>query len=270
MSANHEHLAAAVAAARTGELAAFARLVALTERMAYAVAFRVLRKAADAQDAVQDAYLTAFRRLPELVESHAFAGWLRRIVVATALNHRRRNRTAWLPLRDEDGPPILDEAEQYWSADQQRSLARALLTLSAEERRLCELHYHGGWSAERLARGVSVDPAAMRKRLQRLRNKLREEIEMDEQRILNTHPTPAELPGKIVELLARPRLVDIPENPVAVVANLLRGAFPGYSPIELPEELDLALVRSAWGATRSTSTARNSRPSRAIGFCVTT
>src|SRR4051794_19809172 len=79
MSSNHEALTAAVTAARAGHLAGFARLVELTESMAYSVAFGVLRREADAQDAVQEAFLTAFRQLSELVESEAFAGWLRRI-----------------------------------------------------------------------------------------------------------------------------------------------------------------------------------------------
>ena len=65
---------------------------------------------------------------------------------------------------------------------------------------------------------------------------------MDEQRSLTSHAAVHELPAKISELLARPRLVDIPENPVALVATLLHGAFPDYSAVHLPEELDLALA----------------------------
>ena len=87
----------------------------------------------------------------------------------------------------------------------------------------------GVGAPERLARDARVEGAAMRKRLQRVRDKLRGEIEMDEQRMLQAQPTLQELPGKIVELLARPRLVDIPENPVAAVATLICGALPDYS-----------------------------------------
>jgi RNA polymerase sigma factor (sigma-70 family) len=247
MSANPEQLAEIVIAARSGDLQAFARLIELTQGMAYALAMGVLRKPADAEDVVQDAYVRAFKRLPELVDPSAFAGWLRRIVVATSLNQRRRSRTVWLPATEPSLPPVLDDEERTWNDDQQRRLARALLTLSAPERRLCELHYHGGWSAERLARDAQVEAATMRKRLQRIRDKLREEIEMDEHQILQTFPTSRQLPLKIAELLAQPRLVDIPENPVAVVATLLRSAFPGYSETQLPEELDLAVARERLG-----------------------
>jgi len=247
MSTNLGQLTRAVADARAGNITAFSRLVVLTQDMAYAVALRVIRQKADARDAVQDAYLTAFRRLTELVDDQAFAGWLRRIVIATALNHRRRARAVWLPLTDQILPPILDGEERGWSDEQQRLLARALLTLSHEERRLCELHYHGRWSAERLAREAQAETATMRKRLQRIRDKLRKEIEVDEQRILTSHPVPTDLPASIAELLARPRLVDLPENPVGAVATLLRAAFPGFSEIQLPEEIDLAIAQERLG-----------------------
>ncbi len=235
------------AAARAGELTAFAALVEATQRMAYAVAWRVLRREPDARDAVQGAYLRAFRRLDELERPEAFAGWLRRIVVTCALNRRRGARTQWVPLDDEIGPPVLDVDERRWTERQQRHLARALVHLPEDERRLCERHYHGGWSAERLAASAGTTAAAMRKRLQRVRDKLRKEIEMDEQRILEDHPVPADLPASIVELLARPRLVDLPENPVGATLATLLGAFPGFAPVALPEDIDLDAALAALG-----------------------
>jgi RNA polymerase sigma-70 factor (ECF subfamily) len=229
----------AVEAARGGDLRAFATLVAATQDMAYAVAWQVLRQESDARDVVQESYISAFKRLTELLDPDAFAGWLRRIVVASSLNHRRRTRAVWVSLANRVSPPILDDHEETWTEEQQRQLARALLTLSEEERRVCELHYHGRWSMERLARRADLDVAAMRKRMQRIRDKLRKEIEMDEHRILGNHSVPRDLPLSITELLARPRLVDLPENPVGAMLAILRGAFAEFSVIDLPEDVDL-------------------------------
>jgi hypothetical protein len=148
---------------------------------------------------------------------------------------------------DGDGPPVLDGDEQVWTPDQFRKLTRALISLEPDERRLCERHYHGRWSAERMAEETGIEPAAMRKRLQRIREKLRKEIEMDEQRILETHPVPRDLPGSIVDLLARPRLVDLPDNPVGVVLAALLAAFPGFRVKEVPEIVDLDAATSALG-----------------------
>jgi RNA polymerase sigma-70 factor (ECF subfamily) len=240
-------LADAVAAARAGDVAAFGVLVERTREMAYAVAWQVTRSEADARDVVQEGYLLAYRRLGDLVEPEAFAGWLRRIVIAAALNHRNRARSTWLPLHDLPDPPVLDDGEERWSDEQRRLLARALLSLSPDERRLCERRYHAGWSPERLAQSAGVDKAAMRKRLQRIRDKLRKEVEMDEKRMLQGQDIPSDLPTRVMELLARPRLVDIPDNPVGAALAELQRALPGFSAVDVPEEVDLAAAQRQLG-----------------------
>ena len=179
-----------------------------------------------AQDAVQQAYLRAFRRLSDLQEPAAFPGWLRRIVITVALNMKRATRRTLLRLDDVPEVPVLDEAETRWSDLQRHRLASALLTLTPEERQLCDRRYHGGWSIARLARNAGVDEAAMRKRLQRIRDRLRKEIEMAEQRGIREEDIGTDLPAKVVELLARPQLTDLPENPVGRILDGLRQVFP--------------------------------------------
>ena len=89
-----------VVAAQAGNVDAYGRLVQATQTMAYAVAVGVLRDSSTAQDAVQQAYLTAFRRLADLQEPSAFPGWFRRIVITVALNMRRARRVTLLRLDD--------------------------------------------------------------------------------------------------------------------------------------------------------------------------
>ena len=207
-----EPLGDLVVRAQSGDLEAYASLVRETHAMAYAVARGVLRDGGLAEDAIQDAYLRAFRRLRDLDEPAAFAGWLRRIVITVALNARRGRRRTLLRLDDVPEVPVLDEAESVWSELQRRRLAGALLTLTAEERRLCDRRYHGGWTMARLAREAGVEEGAMRKRLQRIRDKLRREIEMSEQRSVNPSEIRSDFPAKVVELLARPHLSDRPDR----------------------------------------------------------
>ena len=234
-----------VARARRGDVAAYGRLVQATERMVFGVALRVLRDDALAQDAAQETYLRAFRRVGVLEEDAAFLSWLRRIAVTVAINMRRARRTTFLRLDEGVDVPILDELEARWSDAQRHQLAAALLILTPEERRLCDRRYHGGWTVGRLAREAGVDEAAMRKRLQRVRDKLRKDIEMAEQSEIRTGQSPRDLPGRIVELLSRPRLTNLPENPVGQVTQILRAVFSQFVPAELPEFIDFAAAREA-------------------------
>jgi RNA polymerase sigma factor (sigma-70 family) len=242
-----EPIADLVARARAGDFAAYGRLVSLTQPMAYAAAKGVLRDPALAEDATQDAYLRAYRRLRDLDEPAAFAGWLRRIVVTAALNLRRARRRTFLRLDEVADVPVLDERETRWSEAQRQRLSGALLTLSVEERRVCDRRYHGGWSAARLALDAGIDESAMRKRLQRIRDKLRKEIEMAEQQSVGPDELLQDMPAKVVELLARPKLTDLPENPVGSVLELLRASYPEFDERPLPELVDFADARTSIG-----------------------
>lgn len=233
-------LADLVVAAQAGNVEAYGRLVQATQTMAYAVALSVLKDSSAAQDAVQQAYLRAFRRLGDLQDPATFAGWLRRIVITTALNIRRSRRWTFLRLDDVPDVPVLDEAQTRWSEAQRLRLSKALLMLTPEERQLCDRRYHGGWSTARLAANAGVDDTAMRKRLQRIRDKLRKEMEVAEQRAIRADEIRPDLPAKVVELLARPKLTDLPENPVSRMLDLLRAAYPEFVERSIPELVDLA------------------------------
>jgi O-phosphoseryl-tRNA(Cys) synthetase len=87
----------------------------------------------------------------------------------------------------------------------------------------------------------------MRKRLQRVRDKLRREIEMAEQRGIPAGELRQDWPDTIVELLARPRLTDLPDHPVGDVLARLRVLFPDCAPVDLPEVLDFAEARTSIG-----------------------
>ncbi len=235
-----EPLASLVTRAQRGDVDAFGALVTLTQAMVYGVARRVLRDPSRAEDAAQQAYLQAFKRLRDLQEPATFPGWLRRIAVTVALNAKRAHRSTFLCLSDIPEVPVLDDAERHWSAGQRLALAAALLVLSPEERQICDRRYHGAWTTARLATHAGIDESAMRKRLQRIRSKLRREIEMTERRATPDGELREDFPAKVLELLARPKLTDLPENPVGVVADTIRAVFHEFKDYTFPELVNLS------------------------------
>jgi RNA polymerase sigma-70 factor (ECF subfamily) len=236
-----------VTRAQAGDLDAYGQLVERTQTMAYAVARSVLRDPALAEDAAQEAFLRAFKHLRDLDERAAFPAWLRRTVITVSLNVRRAHRRTLLRLDDVPEVPVLDEAESSWTELQRLRLAGALLTLSADERRVCDRRYHGQWSVGRLARDAGIDDATMRKRLQRIREKLRKEIEVTEQHDIRPGEMREDFPARIIELLARPRLCDLPEHPVGRVLDDLRAVYSDCADVALPEIIDFAAARTTVG-----------------------
>lgn len=97
--------------AREGDESAFSELVDLDGDRCYAVAYRTLRDVERAQDAVQQAFLLAWRELPRLRDPERFEVWLHRLLVNACYEEFRRYRRWSVNVRalPVDGPAGPDE-----------------------------------------------------------------------------------------------------------------------------------------------------------------
>lgn len=84
---------------RSGEVKAQFMLYKQYSKAMYNIAIRFLNNKMDAEDILQESFVTAFERLDELTNSTAFGSWLKRIVINNCISHIRRNR---LELNDID------------------------------------------------------------------------------------------------------------------------------------------------------------------------
>src|SRR5678815_5986018 len=125
-----DDVAALVRAARAGRgddagrvaHESFATLVRKFEGMAIVTARRALGGDHDARDAVQDAFLDAWLKLPQLKDPRAFGAWIKRLVVTHCARHRRKGCMTVSANSQEFGPTQQDELER---AEEREMLARA-------------------------------------------------------------------------------------------------------------------------------------------------
>ncbi|MBN2045017.1 MAG: sigma-70 family RNA polymerase sigma factor [Anaerolineales bacterium] len=95
-----------------GDLDAFNRLVLAYQDIAYNVAYRVTGERASAEDAVQDAFISAYRKL-KTFKGGSFKAWLLRIVTNACLDELRRlKRRPTIPLQ-----PVGNDDEEIESPD---------------------------------------------------------------------------------------------------------------------------------------------------------
>src|SRR3954464_2552725 len=78
--------------AREGDEVAFADLVDLDGDRCYAIAYRILRDVDRAKDAVQQAFLLAWRELPRLRDAERYEVWLYRLLVNACFEEARRHK----------------------------------------------------------------------------------------------------------------------------------------------------------------------------------
>jgi RNA polymerase sigma factor (sigma-70 family) len=119
----------------------------------------------DADDVVQDTYVTARRRLGQLRDPVALEAWLFRIAINTAYSSRRRERTATNAL------PLLAGMA---TAPRGRDLALLELVdrLPPAERTLVALHYGHGYRLNEVGRLVGLSEGAVKTKLHRARRRL--------------------------------------------------------------------------------------------------
>lgn len=164
--------------AREGDDVAFTELLDLDGGRCYAIAYRILRDVERAQDAVQQAFLLAWRELPRLRDPERFEVWLHRLLVNACYEELRRYRrwTTHVRTLPIDGPGGDDEMV---SIDDRDALERAFRTLSPEHRAVVVLHHHAGLPLASIAEVAGVPVGTIKSRLHYATRTLRESLAAD-------------------------------------------------------------------------------------------
>ena len=165
--------AALVDRARTGDTAAFEALVRRYQQPVYRIAYRMLDDPADAADAAQDAFLTAWRRLSTLRDGRTFPAWLYRIVTRRAMSlARARPSTAGLDAAAGVPDAATGPEGHAVAADLGNALTAALRTLTPAARACWVLRELEAMSYEEIAGMLDTSPDAVRGRIHRARVRL--------------------------------------------------------------------------------------------------
>jgi len=181
---------------RVGDPAAFEVLMRRHNRRLYRVARALLRDAAEAEDAVQEAYLAAFRAAARFRGESSLATWLTRIVTNECMGRLRRHARrdnivpmvplAGLPAQEGEAMPDAAPASHaeppdrlLWRAEMRALLERRIDQLPGPFRIVFVLRAVEELSVEETAQCLGIPEATVRSRHFRARSLLRESITQD-------------------------------------------------------------------------------------------
>jgi RNA polymerase sigma-70 factor, ECF subfamily len=161
---------------KRGDDEAFATLVRRHEDRLFVLALRMVGERAAALDAVQETFLTAFRRIDSFRGDAQFGTWLYRIGINSCHDLLRRRKRWNRPQAD-----VEDAAEPGADLDESAALridvASALAALPSEFREAVALHDLAGLPYEEVATLTKVAVGTVKSRISRGRRRLAEQLE---------------------------------------------------------------------------------------------
>ena len=166
-----------VAAARAGDKRAFVEIVSRHQAMVCGIALSILGDFAASEDAGQEAFLTAWRKIHELREPERLRAWLGQIARNAALGYLRRQRGE-APLDTAEFMPDESPApDEVAATEEEAELVRESLAKLPELYRLpLILFYREAQSVRAVAESLAISEDAVKQRLVRGRELLRDRM----------------------------------------------------------------------------------------------
>ena len=176
--------------ARHGDREAFGALTQMAGDRCMAIAYRILRDVGLAEDAVQTAFLAAWRELPGLRDPDRFEPWLHRILVRCCYAEAKRRRRASanlvaLAMEDTYAP---DEVLTVQDRDQ---LERGIRRLPPEQRAVLVFHHYLGLTHAEVADHLGIPLGTVKSRLRYAAGALRAALEADARPPADSQERPA-------------------------------------------------------------------------------
>ena len=163
------------AAAAAGDEYAFRQIIAQHQKDMYRVCMSIAGDRAVAEDATQAAWLIAWKKIGNVREPDHLRPWLVTVAANEArqiLRKRRRRATIETDADAARQPGGIDPATGAAALDVSAAISR----LDMDDRTLLAMRYVAGFDATEIADALGSSPAAVRQRLKRLLDRLREEL----------------------------------------------------------------------------------------------
>jgi len=166
-----------------GERKAQSELYSMYYRCMYSVSLRILGNATDAEDAMQEAFLSAFRNIGTYEGKVSFGAWLRKIVINRSLDQLKKRRVKFEEVTERNAGA--EEDNTYIGEVDVARIHKAIQSLPDGYRVVLSLHLVEGYDHEEISQILNISNSASRTQYLRAKNKLRETLKKQEIYLFN-------------------------------------------------------------------------------------
>lgn len=137
----------------------------------YQISRNIIQDDMRAEEAMQDAFLSAFQNLDEFKGEVSFGAWLKKIVVNKSLDYLKSEKM-YHGNESSDELKLIEETEDFDLTEKIKSVKRAMSQLPENYRIILSLYYLEGYDYEEISEILEVSYANSRTMLNRAKNKL--------------------------------------------------------------------------------------------------
>lgn len=163
---------------REGDREAYYKIYKLYSRSMYNVGFRIVNNTDEAEDVLQEAFISAFKNLDHYRGDATFGAWLKRIVVNKAINYLKKRRMERFPEDekwDVKEEVAVDEFENFpFSVEKVKS---AIENLPDGYRTVLSLYLLEGYDHGEIAEILGITESTSKSQFNRSKKKLKELLE---------------------------------------------------------------------------------------------
>ena len=149
--------------------------------MVMGVCMRYSSSEADAEDILQDTFVTVFRKLDTFKGEGALGGWIRRIAINTALMHYRKNKKNKLYAEIDDVGIDLASTDNVFDAISAKHLMGLIQSLPSGYRMVFNLYGIEGYKHHEIAEKLGISEGTSKSQYSRARKMLIEKLELEGQ-----------------------------------------------------------------------------------------
>ncbi|MGJ5640739.1 RNA polymerase sigma factor [Formosa sp. S-31] len=181
MSLSHQHINTLIEQCKTGTQSAQMEVYNRYYKAMYNAAFRIVKNSFEAEDIMQDSFLTAFTKLNTLNDINTFGAWLKRIVINNSIQHFNKNSkhsdvpfdTVMYKVED----TYVDTDKDDTAKQKAQLVLQKMNGLKDNYRIALTLHLIEGYDYEEVSSIMNISYANCRTTISRAKDSLRQKLE---------------------------------------------------------------------------------------------
>lgn len=178
MTTNQSNINQLITACKRSERSAQIKVYESYNKAMYNTSLRIVKNTFDAEDIVQESFITAFSKLNDLKDNQTFGAWLKRIVINNSLTFLRQQQIeveleqVLYKIEDQNSVENLED----YSEVKFQHLSQAMNTLKDNYQLALNLHYIEGYNYDEMCDILNISYANCRTLVSRAKSSLKKKL----------------------------------------------------------------------------------------------